>query len=44
MAYDQDDFDIGDAMSAEELYEDDRTAEFRLDAEDEDRYEVDDEN
>ncbi|MCY0917016.1 hypothetical protein OS965_02345 [Streptomyces sp. H27-G5] len=38
MAYEQDDFDISDVMSAEELYEDDRTAEFRQDAEDEDRY------
>jgi hypothetical protein len=34
---DYDDFDISDVMSAEELYEDDRTAEFRLDAADEAR-------
>ncbi|MGW5852103.1 hypothetical protein ACWFQ8_29855 [Streptomyces sp. NPDC055254] len=31
-------YDISDVMSAEELYEDDRTAEFRQDAEDEARY------
>lgn len=37
MTDEQDDFDISDVMSAEELYEDDRTAEFRLDAEDEAR-------
>lgn len=38
MSDEHDDFDISDVMSAEELYEDDRTAEFRLDAEDEARY------
>ncbi|MFD4740604.1 hypothetical protein ACFWNQ_25050 [Streptomyces virginiae] len=35
---DYDDVDISEVMSAEELYEDDRTAEFRQDAADEARY------
>lgn len=35
---DDEQYDISDVMSAEELYEDDRTAEYRLDAADEARY------